>query len=411
MFDSTIHAQTISRHFRKSDFSSSLWASTVDDKEEVVAEAVRIAENGFSSVAIRKNTLGGKYVYRQSSLSQSLLTRHVSDSVRRITKVHQSDRQSIIKSIVRLSSEGIPYKILKIDVKSFYESIDTSSIVSSLKADAAFSRQSIFVLESFFENLGIQHIDGLPRGVGLSATLAEYAMRAFDRAISSQHGVRYYSRYVDDAIAVLAYGVDAQEILEIGARHLPTGTEYNRRKTKIFDFKPFVRGSTGLIEHKISFLGYEIAIHEAASERNRCYRAVHTDIAEKKISRMKMRLSKTFLKFKDDRNFDDLIDRIKILTGNHGFLDEATGMQRYAGLRYNYNLIDPSRSSALLSLDQFYVNTLMSKHPNNRIRPNISLLQRKRMLGLGFKKGFMENTFFSFEEDRLKKLIGCWAHA
>lgn len=411
MFDSTIHPGTLLRQFRKSDFASDLWSLKPDDKDEVVSAAKRLAERGFNAVSLKRSTIGTKNVFRQASLPEALLVRHVSEAIRRITSVRQSDRNSIVRSLVQLCAEGIPFNIVKMDIKSFYESVVVDDIVMSLKADAAFSRQSISVLESFFAALGRQQIHGLPRGIGLSATLAEYVMRNFDRKISNYPGVRYYSRYVDDGIAITSADTDPKSLLEFAKKLLPSGLEFNRNKTIPYILKTFSKASAGKIEKTIGFLGYEIDIHEICSEHSRFSRNVRVDIAKSKVSRVKRRLAKSFLEFNDGGDFDDLLDRVKLITSNYGYLDQGSGLQRYAGLRYNYGLIDLSKSQSVKSLDRFLVNTITSQHPNNRIRPRVSRAQRDKLLGLGFETGFVENRFFAFEADRLTNLIKCWAHA
>lgn len=411
MLDSTIHSKTLLRQFRKADFRSSLWTVNPTDKDDIIAQAKQIAVQGFNTVSLRHNTISGKPIFRQSSLAECLLTRHVSESIRRVTSVRQSDRNAIITSLVQLCAEGIPFNVVKMDIKSFYESVIPENIVKALKADPAFSRQSIFVLESFFEALNRQQIAGLPRGIGLSATLAEFVMRTFDRSISGLAGVRYYSRYVDDSIAITSVDVDPLELIEHAKLLLPRGLSLNRLKTKPFQCSVSSRNSTGELEQTINFLGYEIAIYQISSVENRLKREVRLDIAQSKVSRIKRRLSKSFLDFNNGGSFDKLLDRVKLLTSNYGYVDQSNGMQRYAGLRYNYGLINPNTSKSLESLDRFLRNTLMSPHPNNRIRPNVSPMQRHQLLGLSFTSGFKSNRFFTFEPDKLTGLIDCWSHA
>lgn len=411
MLDSTIHSKTLVRHFRKADFRSPLWSIGPGDKEAVVSEAKQIAVDGFKTVSLKRNTIGNKPVYRQASLAEALLTRHVSDSIRRITSVRQSDRNAIVKSLVQLCSEGIPFNVVKMDIKSFYESVDVQEIILALKTDAAFSRQSVFVLESFFASLARQQVTGLPRGIGLSATLAEYVMRNFDRKIGGHTGVRYYSRYVDDSIAVTSIDVDPEELIGTANSLLPRGLQLNRSKTKPFSLGASTRNTNGALEQTIKFLGYEIFVHQICSVEKRLQREVRVDIAKSKVARIKRRLAKSFLEFNSHGRFDDLLLRVKLLTSNFGYVDQASGMQRYVGLRYNYGLINPEESASLSSLDRFLRNALMSPHPNNRIRPHLSRAQRHQLLGLSFSSGFKSNRFFTFEQDQIERLISCWSHA
>lgn len=411
MFDSTIHSHTIARHFRKSDFESKVWSATKDDRPAIIRSATRLASNGFTSVSLKRNEIGTKPIYRHADLAEALLIRHVSDNVRRVTGVKQSDRHSIVKSLSNMLAEGVPFTVIKSDIKSFYESVRSSDIVKKLEQDAAFSRQSISVLKSFFSSLQQQQISGLPRGIGLSATLSEYLMRDFDSTVSNVGGVKFYSRYVDDIIILASPDVSIDAIMSQICGSLPIGLSLNRTKTKTYLFKPHSSRSSGKIENCLSFLGYDFSVSEVISDERTLLRAVGVDIARKKVERIKRRFCKALLAYNDGGNFTDFRDRVRILTSNFPYKDELSGQTRYSGLRYNYGLIDPEKSEALKSLDRFVMNVITSKHTNNRIRPNLTLAQRNTILGLGFKSGFINNRFFSFETSRLRTLIGCWAHA
>jgi hypothetical protein len=412
VIDTTIHAKTLARQIRQSDFHSTVWSFSASDKQNVITDALAVAATGFNSVALRINTIAGKPIYRHAYLSEALLTRHISESVRRVTKVRQTDRQAIVKSIVALAEEGIAFNVFKLDIKSFYETINTAEIVRMLRSDAAFSRQSINVLESFFASLAQRGILGLPRGIGLSATLSEYLMRAFDEEISNSPGVRFYSRYVDDVIMIVSEKTDMAALRLFAEAKLPQGLFLNRRKTMPFVFRPYSRNNTGVSEDSIDFLGYRISIGEITRDsESRMRRDIHVDISAGKVKKIKRRVAMSLLQFNGGGSYRDLLDRIKLLTSNYGFLDAASGEKRYSGLRYNYGAIDPARSDALVQLDRFLLNALCSSNVNNRIRPNLTAGQRRQLISLQFTTGFVANRFFTFSYDDVQRIIGCWSHA
>lgn len=411
MYDSTIHPKTIGRQFRKADFESKVWTATKDDRPAIIRSATRLANDGFETLSFRTNHIGGKPIFRHASLAEALLIRHVSENVRRVTGVKQSDRQEIVRSLRELLKEGVAFNVIKLDIKSFYESIDTGQIVSDLEEDSAFSRQSIKVLRSFCDCLATQNIDGLPRGIGLSATLSEYLLRAFDAKMRAMAGVKFYSRYVDDMIVISQAREMPNATIEKASGFLPSGLEFNRSKTRPYRFKESDPGSAGTPEGCLSFLGYDLTVGKVESDERSAFRKVTLDIAAKKVARLKRRISKSILAFNNGGSFEDLRDRFRILTSNFAYQDELTDRVRYSGIRYNYSLIDPNASPALDALDRFSRNVVTSTHPNNRLLPNLSKSERHALLSFGFKAGFVENRFFSFKQDRLHTLIGCWLHA
>ena len=232
MYDSTLHAKTLGRQVRKSDFEPGLMQIQLGQKSATIDAAVQISKVGFQSVTLRRANIAGRDVFQQASLPEALITRHISENIRRVTKVKQSDRQSIVKCVRALVAEGTEFDLVKLDVRAFYESVDTQSLIDNLRKDSAFSRQSVEVLDSFFVSLRSQQIMGLPRGLELSATLAEYAMREFDRVVSQLRGVRFYCRYVDDILFLLKPNSQPSEIIDLATVNLPKGLTFRRTKTR-----------------------------------------------------------------------------------------------------------------------------------------------------------------------------------
>ena len=410
MYDPTLHTKTLARQIRKSDFEPGPLQIQIAQKAVVLDTAVLIAANGFQSVALRKANVAGRDVFQQSSLPEALITRHISENIRRVTKVKQSDRQSIVRCIRSLLAEGTAFNILKLDIRSFYESINIDDIVESLSNDPAFSRQSIALLSSLFDAFRQQGIVGLPRGLELSATLAEYALRDFDRSTSLKQGVRFYSRYVDDIFIMLEPTKDVDDLIYELKQMLPNGLEFRRSKTKICRFSRLITKSPQN-EDDFSFLGYNIKVSKIFRVENALRREVSLDIAAGKVKKIKRRIALALLDFNAGGSYADLHDRIKVLTSNYEFFDGQTGARRLAGLRYNYSLINAKKSRSLTSLDHYLYNALFSRNPKNRLRPQLTVPQRRQLWGYSFKSGFRDNRFFAYNQNRLHQITRCWSHA
>jgi hypothetical protein len=411
MYDTTIHVGTLRRHLRKSDFEPGPFQSSAQGKEATVAHAVHLATQGIPSISLRRGRSGGKVVYQQTSLAEALLVRHATENVRRLTGVKQADRESIIKCLKALAGEGLSFKIIRLDIHAFYESIDPGPIIDDLHKDSGFSRQSVQVLRSLFVTLRNQGISGLPRGLGLSATLSEYLMRRFDDEVRRMRGVRFYSRYVDDMIFVLSPRENVNEVQARCRDLLPAPLSFNRRKSNSFEFQVTRGSGAPVLEHAIDFLGYCLQISSTYRPEDLLKRDVTIDISTKKVAKIKSRIARSILEFNRGGLFKDLHDRVRFLTGNYQLVDQKTGQIRYAGLRYNYALIDGARSQALNNLDRFLYNALFSGHQKNRLAPSLSSAEARLLRGYGFKRGFVENHFFSFGAGDLRRVGGCWAHA
>ena len=188
-----------------------------------------------------------------------MVARHIASNVKRITGAKQDNRQFIVECLRSLLGEGIPYRAYRLDIASFYESVDVSKVLESLKSSEGFSGQSASALASFFQELDRLGIEGVPRGLGLSATLAEYFLREFDETVSNLSEVWFFARFVDD-IFIITSGKEVQAEFETELQDaLPKGLQFNGAKQRIMTFSPFVRGQIGA-QHKFSYLGYEFEI-------------------------------------------------------------------------------------------------------------------------------------------------------
>ena len=85
--------------------------------------------------------------------------------------------------------------VLKSDIKSFYESIDVDKIISKLKNDFILSYHSINLIDDLLEKSANWDVTGLPRGLNISATLSEIAMRKFDKDVRNFDSIYYYGRF------------------------------------------------------------------------------------------------------------------------------------------------------------------------------------------------------------------------
>jgi len=123
--------------------------------------------------------------------------------------------------------EELPMTILQFDIKDFYEEFGQEGILEKVLSDSLLSHHSKRLLKDLFAAPGLKRCKGLPRGVCVSATLSEIAMREFDRDVRQLNGVYYYARYVDDII-VFAYR-DTKSIRLGLEGALPKGLRLNER--------------------------------------------------------------------------------------------------------------------------------------------------------------------------------------
>lgn len=412
MYDGSIHSKTIARQFRPLDFIDEPQLLDEAFKAQVIADAVQIGEQGFGGIQINKAKLKGKPIYQLGGYPPLLVARHIAANVKRITGAKQDNRQFIVQCLSSLLQEGMSFRAYRLDIKNFYESVDGAKVLDDLRLNEGFSGQSALALQSLFSELKSQGVSGLPRGLGLSAVLAEYFLRDFDDSIANANEVWFYVRFVDDIFIITSGKEDKAQFETSLENALPDGLEYNSKKNRLMDFEPFTKSQSG-VEHVFSYLGYQFEVSRVQREQggSAFSRKVAIDIAPSKVKKLKTRIVRTLIAFANDGDYENLKSRIRLLTSNFNFVDRQSGIRRVSGIYFNYPLTDPDQSSSLPELDSFLRNSLISSHPKNKWRPSITKAQRRELLNLTFDGGFRSRRFYNFGPATLAKLVACWRYA
>ncbi|MGD1890984.1 MAG: antiviral reverse transcriptase Drt3a [Cyclobacteriaceae bacterium] len=273
----------------------------------------KIAKSDFKIELNRINIPGKKPIYTTSNIAEYYFAiKQTQRNISRLYGVKQADRNAIVTQVISLLSDGFPKYVIRTDVKDFYESISHSTLLNKIINDnllAPFSKNILkSVLKSYEKESGSDK--GIPRGIGVSAYLAELYMRDIDNEILDLKSVTYYARYVDDIIIIFTPSPDEgsrnylQEIKTIcESNH---NTILNPAKTVVTD----VRTPTNC---SLDYLGYKIIF------------GAHTVKVKLTHSKTKKYRDRISLAFDDYRNLAKvneksarkvLVKRIRFLTGN-----------------------------------------------------------------------------------------------
>lgn len=356
-------------------------------------------------------TINRKLVYSLSRISDDksnlldvvrddYVLRQVNRNLRKIYKVKQADRFQIISSVKTLLANPAHFYVCKLDIKSFYESVNRQKILESIEGSAIVSYQTKKFLKKFFSNPVILRDlpeKGLPRGINISATLSEYCMRKFDKEISGMDSVYYYARFVDDIIIFSTEKITSQTI----ECHLPDKLKFNELKEEVHDFSKD-------IDVCISYLGYEFKCSRSKNDRK-----IETRIATRKINKIKGRLVSSFLDYKINQDFDLLKDRLLFLTATYPLkkqegesLENEKARILRGGILYNYPLIDDM--SCLSDLDKFLRGILFSKPMKKRISNTLTKNKREELRKFSFLQGYNRRISRKFDSNHIKRIAECW---
>ena len=420
MYDQSFCARTLERTLRKSDFRR------IPAKDQKAAKAARIEEAlshaktclapPYSAPLLSSFLLKGKVVFKIESPARELAIRKACYNLERITRPQNKGRSQITSCLNLLLREGVPYTIYRLDISNFYESLNHADVISKISNINRLSPQSKIIISNVLKYHNKMGGTGVPRGLSMSALLANLMMGDFDSILSNTPGVFFYSRYVDDIVIVTSGQEEENLFLDHIESLLPKGLTLNDKKKQISHAKNQVKPIDSKIElFRFDYLGYSYTTFEPKPQKAKQHgtheRSVIVDIAASKIRKIKTRIAKSFLDYAKTKNWELLLDRIKFLTQNFSVYNAKAGGKKLAGIFHSYPQVS-LESKGLNELDDFLRHATLSK--TGRIFSQSSKLlssnKRKILLSHSFVDGHKNRIFVHFSATRISTIQKCWLY-
>jgi len=359
-----------------------LWESNSENGDKLHEIANVISEDSFSLSELQTRIANGYVICEPSRAADCLGLRLVDHYLRRIYKVQQSDRSRIVRQLKVVLEDSSDLELRKLDIRSFYESIDFNAITEKIRSDMILGYKGIKILESLATQAEKAGCQGLPRGIGVSATLAELVGRTIDRHIRNMEGVYYAARYVDDDASLA--DLWSQEGLELNPA---------KEVTQSLNSSPC-----------FSYLGYEFSVGQPPGGRRP--RQVVVRVAPAKLRKQKTKICRAFWQFTRDKSFPSLVARLRYLSMTQLIAHSPNG-RLCAGNAYNYGEI--SDASSFDPLDALVRQITEGK---SRVGTSVGQLlsrdQIQQLRRISFRYGFEHNLQVQFTRicaQRLKRVF------
>jgi hypothetical protein len=362
------------------------------------------AEN-FKLQIVVDTTITAKPVYKTAhTLENILAVKQLQYNFRKLYKVKQSNRYSIISQLKNLLDDGFPKIIVKTDIKEFYESIPHDKLLKKLYDEnllTHLSRRFIQQILGEYKTLAAT-TKGVPRGIGISPYLTELYMRDVDAKIKNIPNVMYYARYVDDIIVIFMPDIDnttrdyKKAIKNI---FIDEGLAMNENieKTKIIDLTDKRSKQVYFIE----YLGYKFN----SGYDGKKHIPLTLTISDRKKKRYGERLSKAFTLYEKQAKGNEkqarklFVKRIKFLTSNTRLVNNKRNV--ITGIYYTNSLVNTDADFRLL--DRYFKMLItkfaLPKTIANRISPKNS-----------FVKGFDPTCISKFNAIELNTMMKSWTN-
>lgn len=396
--------------------------STLNTEAHSAADEIQNHSFEFGALGTKKSN--EKITYFFTDAKSKLVEAKVNDNLKRRYNVKPNDRSVTVSQIKTLLTESCPFFILKLDIRSFFESIDRKQLIEELCSDMLISTETQWLLKKLDSKFTSQNIPGLPRGLSMSTTLSEIALSDFDDSIRSMPGVYYYSRYVDD-ILIFCFNNEKKikkdtEILLKRLRNL----KLNEEKENEYSIQCKCKKSCVCTsaqcqcrtkckckekdgkEETLQYLGYKFLFKDTPNGKQP--KNVEIDIADKKIKKIKTRIARSLKGYKVSGNYDLTQQRLKFLTGNYPIYRGRSDAGLKGGIYYNYPML--TKYDGLMELDKFKRNIIQSmKNPIGRaMRLSLSNDELDWISNISFVYGYEKKIFHKFSRKEMYEIKSCF---
>ena len=381
-----------------------------EKKEIKVMANLRRVSNNVTSSKFRieltvDNTITKKPVYKTKYVLENILTlKQLQYNFRKLYKVKQSNRYSIISQLKNLLDDGFPKIILKTDIKDFYESIPHQNLMKKINDDNLLTHLSMKfirqILTGYSKMPGVRKGVGVPRGIGISPYLTELYMRDVDKKIRTLPNLIYYARYVDDIILIFTPQVDnakrdyATEVEKILCED-SLAIHKNNEKTKLIDL--LNKGND--LKYSFEYLGYRFSSGYDSGK----HVPLTLGISVNKRKRYALRLKTAFTLYQKQARGNEkkarklFVKRLRFLMTNTRLVNNKRNV--ITGIYYSNNLITTTEDFEIL--DRFLSLLLRSY--------SIPISLTKRINSTySFVAGFDPSKISKFNALELNSIMNHW---
>ncbi|MEJ1410371.1 MAG: antiviral reverse transcriptase Drt3a [Candidatus Sedimenticola sp. (ex Thyasira tokunagai)] len=387
-FEKKLHALKAELVTLKADKSSAIDALMDEISQKILKPSFKISLS-------QKNGPKGKPVFCIDAEPETFFViKQLQSNIRRIYGVKQANRHDLVCQLRDMLDSNFPFELVRTDISSFYESIDRKRMVEKLDHDQLLSPVSKKYIKQVLDSYGVISgaTTGIPRGVGISAYLAELYLRPVDKKIKKIPGLVLYCRFVDDIAAVFArppignnLGSYKDMIITIFGDNGLTHNAVKTSEFKLADTNP----------KKFEYLGYRFLLKKPGM--------LEISPSAAKVAKYRARMNASFTDYWREQPvnpkgaFRKLVGRVKFLTGNARLSNSKSCA--VTGIYFNNSIVTNLSSFQLLDM---------------RLKTRIAELKRtklqKQLKKLKFTTGFEERRYHNFSTRELQMIVRAWKH-
>lgn len=406
MFDQSISEKSLRRLLAKGDRKKyELGESKEEFRRNLSEMATRISSPTFEFSPFRTAKQRHGQIFTPIRSDDEFAIRKLNDNLKRQYSIRMADRNVIVPQVITLAREGATFHLVKLDIEKFFDNVDRNQLLEKLLADPSLSHITRELLKKLFTSPQLSTRPGLPRGLSISSTLAEYALQKFDAECRRLPYCYYYVRYVDD---MLFFCHENPEHIEADIQsHLPLGLKLNDAKFARIDVNKGICTTSSKSTDRISYLGYELIYPTDTGTKK-----LQITIPSKKVNQIKTRVVLTLLDHIKKPNYHLLRMRLRFLSSNFRVSGSRHLGILYSGIYFNHRHIDDTSKAVFDDIDDFIRRAVFSKAGTlgKRLHLLLTDAQRKELCSYSLRAGHSQPKFRQFTNLDLKQIMKAWSH-
>ena len=375
-----------------------------DREKKLVSELAKVSERVTSSnfrITLNKiDVVGEKTMYTVGKSAESYFSmKQLQHNLARLYKIKQGDRYAIVDQVKCLLENDLPKYVVRTDIKDFYETLPHETLLEKINEENLLTFSSKRIIREVLKEYKTKSSTtmGVPRGVGVSAYIAELYMRDVDSRIKQLPNVTFYARYVDDIVAIFTpqAPIDTRDYLKdiilIIEEQFNLKCNRSDGKTKSFDLRK------SNVSCNMEFLGYNFQFGRSKED-------VIVSLSSKKIEKYKHRITESLKSYQNLSKINSkkarrlLLNRFKFITGNTRLLNNKNNI--LIGVYFSNSHLTNRLDWRLLDI---YLNQEIDKFIDE------DNLQRK-FKSFSFEEGFVTKRFCSFTANEISEILKAWKH-
>lgn len=265
----------------------------------------KVINGSYKFTKLRQCKINSRDIYIPT-IRDRLVHEVLKNNLKRKYRIKLQNRNDVISSIYRILSEEIDYYVVRLDIKNYFPSVPTDTLLRNIERNALLSNVEYELISKILKGN-----TGLIQGLSTSNYFAEIFLESFDNDFEFIHERKiYYSRYVDDIILIITGKLTKYEIKELKDK-----IDLCFKKVQLSpNFKKYkhIKFYSGINTVPFDFLGYTFWRENRSNEyKFKC------EIADEKIQKYYDRINRIFSLFNIDNNSELLFLRIQALFYDH----------------------------------------------------------------------------------------------